>query len=492
MAFLGNALVRLKLLASLLVVLIEAHNESESELNVGALERPPSNSTGRHIAFVSVALRGHATPLLRIAEEMIERGYRVTFATHTAGKEWVERVQGLEYMSAGDFPTSADDMRVKLRRITKDPSHFRGILSMFNEIYVPAAKPLYDALLPQYLEQLPDLMVFDIGTLGAHDLAHQLDIPYVINSPTLLFDLQGDPAYIPTWGSGLSRSMSLWQRCVNLLSPRLLAVALTPPFMLLNKNRWELNLKPFRSQHETFGGARILVNTAFGLEYPRPLSPLITLTGPILPAASTMPLQYKPTNSNGEPLSPLPPLIAKWLQRWVRNMLYSCSLLSQFALGCTCTCPSGSGLSKSQSGVVYVSFGSMPHIEAWQARALVQGLSRHPTGPQYLVLWTLPNDQRTALPTTLPASFRVKVLGGVPHLKVLAHESVKLVLSHCGAGSAQEALYYGKPVLCLPFFGDQPDIASVSKQSERESERDRGREREGERQRERGERRAWG
>jgi UDP:flavonoid glycosyltransferase YjiC (YdhE family) len=306
-----RALLALLILAA---VFIDAQNDSESESHS---TNEASNSTVMHIAFVSVALRGHATPLIRIAEEMITRGYRVSFATHTSGKEWVERVEGLEYISAGDFPTSAEELRTKLRRITKEPSHFRGILSMFNEIYVPAAKPLYNKLLPQYRAagQMPDLMVFDIGTLGAHDVAHQLDIPYVINSPTLLFDLQGDPAYIPSWGSGFPRSMGLWDRCANLLFPRLLAVALTTPFVTLNKNRWELNLQPFRSQQETFQGSRILVNTAFGLEYPRPLSPLITLTGPILPAASTTQLRYKPLTENSDPPTPLPPLIAKWLQR---------------------------------------------------------------------------------------------------------------------------------------------------------------------------------
>jgi hypothetical protein len=46
-----------------------------------------------HILFVSVGLRGHATPLIHMATEMVRRGYRVTFATHTPGREWVRRAR---------------------------------------------------------------------------------------------------------------------------------------------------------------------------------------------------------------------------------------------------------------------------------------------------------------------------------------------------------------------------------------------------------------
>ena len=42
-----------------------------------------------HVLFASIALRGHATPLIRMAREMVLRGYRVSFATNTAGEAWV-------------------------------------------------------------------------------------------------------------------------------------------------------------------------------------------------------------------------------------------------------------------------------------------------------------------------------------------------------------------------------------------------------------------
>lgn len=40
-------------------------------------------------------------------------------------------------------------------------------------------------------------------------------------------------------------------------------------------------------------------------------------------------------------------------------------------------------------------------------------------------------------------------------LQILAHPAVKAVVSHCGMGAAQEALLFGKPLLCLPMLADQ-------------------------------------
>ncbi|EQC38445.1 hypothetical protein SDRG_04154 [Saprolegnia diclina VS20] len=389
------------------------------DLNGGGLERSPAFSPlddlkQKHVLFISLAIRGHATPLLRVADEMVRRGYNVSFATHDSGKEWVQRT-GATFVSAGPFPISADTLREKLQAITRDASTFRGILNMFNDIYVPTAQPMYDALYPSISASRPDLVILDIATIGGHDLVHKLQLPYLVNSPSILFDMGGTPSYVPAWGTGFSIHMSLWNRCMNLLFPRLLSVALTPPFMQVNKARWELDLAPYRSQHDIFKGARILVNTAFGLEYARPLSPLIEMVGPLLPLESL-----------SDAASTLPPLVSQWM---------------------------------ASDDVIYISFGSLSYIDPWQANAIVQGLSKD--GAAYNVLWTLPNDQRHVLPSTLPPSFRIKVLGsGFPHLKVLAHPAVKLVISHCGMVSAQEALVFGKPVLCLPFVVDQPDVAA--------------------------------
>jgi len=49
----------------------------------------------------------------------------------------------------------------------------------------------------------------------------------------------------------------------------------------------------------------------------------------------------------------------------------------------------------------------------------------------------------------------------VPQLDILSHDSVKLFITHGGASSAHEALYFGRPLLVIPHQGDQHLIARL-------------------------------
>mgnify|MGYP000861784062 CR=1 FL=1 len=441
--------------------------EGEEGTNSSTVKKP-------HVVFASIGIRGHAMPLLRMAEELSRRSagsIKVSFATHHRAREWVKSKK-IHLISLGRFPVRPSELRGVLGKVSADRSMFRGLLKLFNDLYLPSFQPVYDELLQSLQAEMPTIMVVDIGTVGAFDVATKLRIPVILNSPTFPFSVDGSSnPWLPSFGSGFSIDMSLWDRCMNILYPRLLSVALTPAFIRLNKVRYANGLPCYESQHDIFRGTKMLVNTAFGLDHARKLPSSVEMVGPILPSMHAR---------HDQNAVELPKTVAAWLE-----------LPSAYALRphdmhdvSGQTSPSveddedreievaaaddnddknewsglgGGGNKRGPPAVVFVNFGWMPKLEKDQLSALISGL----TDPRLLVLWPMSNEQmKTSLSTNLPLTFQVVNRLGAANLRVLEHPNVKVVVSHCGLGVAQEALMHGKPLLCLPLFGDQPDVAA--------------------------------
>lgn len=69
--------------------------------------------------------------------------------------------------------------------------------------------------------------------------------------------------------------------------------------------------------------------------------------------------------------------------------------------------------------------------------------------PQYNFLWKWESDQAPELPPN------VLLQKWIPQNDVLAHPKIKLFLTHGGIFGAQESVYWGRPMLFVPFYGDQ-------------------------------------
>jgi MGT family glycosyltransferase len=356
----------------------------------------------KQVMFVSLPLLGHANQMIALAQELVCRGYQVSFVIPEEAREWIANV-GTHFIPwEPRLKTTNEGLDHKpelvWQRVSQERSNWRGERMMLNTL-IDMYVPMYKTLVPIFHKYSPDLLVIDRAVIPAMDLAQQMSLPYIIQTRFLGNFVPTSSKY-PRFGTSYSIHMNLWQRCLNFFRPYWLLPRFLPAIRKLNQVRSKCSDKKLS---DPFSQHLMIVGTAFGIEIPRPLPPLVQMVGPIFPKI----------------LEPLSPSLSKWLEA-----------------------------GEEVTGVVYIAFGTLANIESWQAKALAEGL----TGTRFRVLWSLPKSQQHILPS-LPSSFRLEHF--VPQQSVLSHPAVRAFISHCGMNSINEALYWEKPLLALPFFGDQ-------------------------------------
>ena len=109
-------------------------------------------------------------------------------------------------------------------------------------------------------------------------------------------------------------------------------------------------------------------------------------------------------------------------------------------------------------GLAFVNFGHMSSLSEQFLYHVEEGLDG------FCLLWAVPPelldmDFFSRRPPSHPQLF-VSSRDELPYWQILASDKIDFVVSHCGMASAQEAILYKKPILCITFFGDQSEIAS--------------------------------
>ncbi|KAJ0988418.1 hypothetical protein J5N97_006774 [Dioscorea zingiberensis] len=116
-------------------------------------------------------------------------------------------------------------------------------------------------------------------------------------------------------------------------------------------------------------------------------------------------------------------------------------------------------LDKQEVGsVVYVNFGSITVMTGEQLEEFAWGLanSKHP------FLWVIRPDLVAGEKDMLPEGFiretkeRGVMTSWCPQEQVLSHSSVGVFLTHSGWNSTLESICNGVPMICWPFFAEQP------------------------------------
>jgi UDP:flavonoid glycosyltransferase YjiC (YdhE family) len=364
-----------------------------------------------YVLFVGMPLVGHLNPLRLQAAEMARRGWRVAVATVSEGVRYLEERggDGVETLDLG--PTGVDRRASEevIARVSAEPSFARGmaiIAGGLSDLW-PA---VYDGLVAALPRDRPDLVVVDYAAAAGVDAAEALGLPFVVNNADLLGVLPEEllpPAHgvPPTFSGRAAASIGRADRLTGPLRRRLSALVaerfVGRPLNALRRGR---GLPPRRFA-DRLRDRLVMVNSAFGLEHSRPLPPLIQMTGPML--------------ADGEPLGGE---LAAWLDEG--------------------------------GPVVYVSMGTLARpTDAFMA-TLVEALA----SDELRALWPMRPELRAALPAALPANLRVE--RWVPsQLAVLRHPRVRAFVTHCGTNSVQESLAAGTPIVGVPMFGAQNDMA---------------------------------
>ncbi|KAL2343860.1 hypothetical protein Fmac_005145 [Flemingia macrophylla] len=115
--------------------------------------------------------------------------------------------------------------------------------------------------------------------------------------------------------------------------------------------------------------------------------------------------------------------------------------------------------SKSSKSVVYVCFGTIVAPPQHELAAVAEALEQS----GFPFLWPLKEDLRRLLPSGFVerTNTRGKIVPWAPQTRVLAHDSLGVFVTHCGANSVSESVSSGVPMICRPFFADQGVAARV-------------------------------
>ncbi|TMW54432.1 hypothetical protein DOY81_000424 [Sarcophaga bullata] len=105
-------------------------------------------------------------------------------------------------------------------------------------------------------------------------------------------------------------------------------------------------------------------------------------------------------------------------------------------------------INNSTHGVVYFSLGSYVKSTDMPEQKITMILEAFGRLKQN-VLWKYENESVAHLPSN------VMIQKWLPQNDILAHPNVKVFITHGGIFGTQEGLYWAKPMLCMPLYGDQ-------------------------------------
>ncbi|KAM3589207.1 hypothetical protein VKS41_000079 [Umbelopsis sp. WA50703] len=395
------------------------------------------------IAIAALPFPGHSKPLHRIGRELVRRGHDVRMLMMKRGHHTAsfEKDPYIPFIALGDYETDVCDedlysVFVQDLAFNDGPGNLTlGMQCMFGK----SSLALKEGLTEYFTNvERPDILISDYASFAATDVGNQLGIPTIVNFPS--FQLKTDFFGVPI-GSGLSQhqTASLYYRMRVHLFEAVQRLTIGVPLGLLTFNHWDRQEKYGKAMAskmgEAWGKNPIIFNTIVGLDYAQHHGSHHFLSGPILIERESE-SNITINRENCEDIRP-------WLNH-------------------------------SERPIIYVSFGTTGSFTSESLVALLEGfkeLHKDPRYNQYDILWRIPYSQRplivasndTNVERDLSLSFFPDFIKPVDWLcsqeEVLSHPNVKLFVTHGGANSPWESIRESKPMIVVPSFFDQHDMA---------------------------------
>lgn len=365
----------------------------------------------RYALFVSIPLIGHLNPLIPQAEELARRGWHVALASTSEVRSHVERqAKGVEFVDLGPLGAVAEQLQRTEVESALDQTYTRGTAKMTAN-FVELWPTMYDALLRAVSERRPDVMIVNIMTFAAMDVADREGIPFIVNNPYLLAVLPSTvippvdrlPFYLSAKSvHDLTTVDLIRNRFLRLLAPFALNQTLGKR---LNALRMQKGRAPV-DLYSILADRMIITNSTFGIEYPRALSPLVFALGPMISQPEPLPEAYSAWFAEGPP-------------------------------------------------VVYANLGTL----AMASRDVVVRMLSAFESTDFRVLWVLKKELQEAI-RALKIPDNVRIESWVPSVSaVLSHDNVRVFISHCGVNSVYESLAAGTPIVGIPMMAGQREMA---------------------------------
>tara|TARA_B110000090_G_C13368503_1_gene441026 strand:+ start:158 stop:2026 length:1869 start_codon:yes stop_codon:yes gene_type:complete len=300
------------------------------------------NPLKQHVAFVSLPISHHFEPLLAMAIVLAKRGHYVSFAVPYAHEKWVRsftipassknNIQWVwtdspkeQLAYSATLPFRPSELLNHSIVLTKDrnydevaerswyewlPSVFEfskvsnalsrkdlynslhSMLSYYNTFH----QPMLPSLVERYKNDKPDLFVVDRYTFAGFSAADFFDVPYIVNSPGPLSDIDDPANHVPAPLSGNSiHRQTVVGRCLNLIFRLRYRLVVAKVYKGINEIRAMWRIKLIHSRQDMYGKSVVLANTVFGIDDARPMSPLIVVVGSMNERSKVGPLQMNCT-----------------------------------------------------------------------------------------------------------------------------------------------------------------------------------------------------